>query len=317
VISPNQAPVASFEVSTSPATAGAPTRFDASAAADPDGSIVRYDWEFGDGTRLPNGGPTPTHVYGRPGTYIARLVVTDNEGASTGTIFTGGTASRFGGPRAQATRSIVVAAAAAAPGAAPAPPILPGQAPLPDLGRSLLAEPVRGRVRVRLPGEDRFRRLEELEELPIGSTVDTRSGRVELTTVRDRRRTRLQRGIFYGGLFKVRQRARDRYVTELLLQGLLSCPSGRRSRARGAGEQVAASRRKRRRRLWGSGRGRFRSRGRYSSATVRGTRWLVEDRCRSTLTLVRSGRVVVRDFARDRKVVLRRGQRYVARVRRR
>jgi DNA-binding beta-propeller fold protein YncE len=318
VVSPNQAPVASFTVSTSPATAGAPTAFNASAAADPDGSIVRYDWDFGDGTLLPNGGPTPTHVYSRPGTYIARLVVTDNEGASTGTIFTGGTVSGFGGPRAQATRSIVVAAAAAAaPGAPPAPPILPGQTPLPDLGRSLLAEAVRGRVRVRLPGEDRFRRLEELEEIPVGSTLDTRRGRVELTAVRDRRRTRLQRGIFYGGLFKVRQRARDRYVTELLLQGLLSCPTGRRSRARGEGDQVVASRRKRRRRLWGSGRGRFRSRGRYSSATVRGTRWLVEDRCRSTVTLVRSGRVVVRDFVRDRRVVLRRGQRYVARARRR
>jgi DNA-binding beta-propeller fold protein YncE len=317
VISPNQAPVASFAVSTSPPTAGAPTAFDASSAADPDGSIVRYDWDFGDGTLLPNGGPAPTHVYTRPGTYIARLSVTDNEGASTGTIFTGGTMSGFGGARAQTTRSIVVAAAAAAPSAPPAPPTLPGQAPRPDLGRSLLAEPVRGRVRVRLPGQDRFRRLEELEELPIGSTVDTRRGRVELTTVRDRRRTRLQRGIFYGGLFKVRQRARDRYVTELLLQGLLSCPAGKRSRARGAGEQVVASRRSRRRRLWGSGRGRFRSRGRYSSATVRGTRWLVEDHCRSTLTLVRSGTVVVRDFVRHRRVVLRPGQRYVARARRR
>ena len=159
---------------------------------------------------------------------------------------------------------------------------------------------------MRLPGEDAFQPLQTLEELPLGS-IDTRRGRVELTTVRDRRRMRLQDGVFYGGLFKVRQRRRDRYVTELLLQGRLSCP-----RARSASVVEARASRSRRRRLWGRGRGRFRSRGRYSSATVRGTIWLVEDRCDSTLTAVRRGRVAVRDFVRDRTVVLRRGDRYVA-----
>ncbi len=305
VVSPNQAPVASFLVLSAPAVAGSPTRFDARGAADPDGSIVRYDWNFGDGTLLPNGGPTPQHVYTRPGTYVASLVVTDNEGASTGTVFTGGTVLGAGGPGAQASVSVVVAAAAVR---APAPPpSQPTQALEPDLGESLLAAPVRGEVRVRLPGEDAFQPLQNLEELPLGSTIDTRRGRVELTTVRDRRRTRLQDGVFYGGLFKVRQRRRDRYVTELLLQGRLSCPT-----AQSASVVEARASRSRRRRLWGNGSGRFRSRGRYSSATVRGTIWLTEDRCDSTLTRVRRGRVAVRDFVRDRTVVLRRGDRYVA-----
>jgi DNA-binding beta-propeller fold protein YncE len=294
VVSPNQAPVADF--TTSAPTAGLPTQFDASAAFDPDGSIVRYDWDFGDGTVVPDGGPTPSHVYTSPGDYTATLTVTDNEGASTSTIFTGGTALASGAPGAQASRQIRVAAAAVAPPAAPQPL-------QPDLGRTLLAEPVSGLVRVRLPGQEQFQRLTDLALLPMGSTIDTRRGRVEVTTVRDQRRNRLQEGVFHAGIFVVRQRRRDRFVTELVLRERLGpCPRpGQASAARAA-----------RRRLWGNGSGRFRSRGRYSSAAVRGTRWLVEDRCRGTLTRVTQGTVTVRDFVRDRRIVLRRGQRYFA-----
>jgi DNA-binding beta-propeller fold protein YncE len=96
VVSPNQAPVASFEAA--PGNAGSATQFDASGAADPDGAIVRYDWDFGDGTVLRDGGPSPQHVFTQPGTYTVTLVVTDNEGASTTTIFTGGTVLAGGGP---------------------------------------------------------------------------------------------------------------------------------------------------------------------------------------------------------------------------
>ena len=303
VVSPNQAPVAGF--TASPGSAGAPTQFDASSAVDPDGSIVRYDWDFGDGTVLANGGPTPAHVYTSPGSYTVTLVVTDNEGASTTTIFTGGTVLGHGRAVAQATLQIEVVAASAPPQPPPPPGVAPIQALQPDLGESLLAEPVSGSIRVRLPGEENFQRLADLEELPMGSTIDARRGRVELTTVRDRS-NRLQEGRFYDGLFKVRQRAKDRFITELVLTERLGrCPR------RGA----ASASRARKRRLWGDGNGRFRSRGRYSSAAVRGTRWLVEDSCDGTLTRVRRGVVTVRDFVRDRTIVLRRGERYLARPR--
>ena len=300
VVSPNQAPIAGF--SAIPGTAGAPTRFDGSAAVDPDGSIVRYDWNFGDGTVLLDGGRTPTHVYTLPGSYMATLVVTDNEGASTTTVFTGGTVLGNGTPVAQATLQIQVLAPAAPP--LPPPPPLVAQIPplRPNLGETLLADPLAGRIRVRLPGAENFQRLADIEELPMGSTIDARRGRVELTTVRDRR-NRLQEGRFFGGVFRVRQRSRDRFVTELVLsERLRRCPP------RGS----ASAARTKRRRLWGNGRGRFRSRGRYSSAAVRGTRWLVQDSCNGTLTVVRTGVVTVRDFVRDRRIVLRRGERYLA-----
>ena len=54
--------------------------------------------------------------------------------------------------------------------------------------------------------------------------------------------------------------------------------------------------------LWGNGKGKFRTNGKYSSATVRGTIWLVEDRCEGTLTRVRRGTVAVRDFKRKKTV---------------
>jgi hypothetical protein len=48
------------------------------------------------------------------------------------------------------------------------------------------------------------------------------------------------------------------------------------------------------RQIWGSGTGKFRTQGRYSSATVRGTIWLTSDRCEGTFTKVRRGVVEVK-----------------------
>jgi DNA-binding beta-propeller fold protein YncE len=299
VVSPNQAPVASFEAA--PGSAGSATQFNASGAADPDGTIVRYDWDFGDGTLLRNGGPAPEHVYDAPGTYTVTLVVTDNEGASTTTIFTGGTVLGNGAPGAQASRQIQVAAASVAQPPQP-PATVFAQDPVPNLGETLVAEPVSGSVRVRVAGSQRFVPLQSVREIPLGSTLDTRRGRVEVATER-RRRGRFQRGVFYGGLFKVRQRAATRFVTDVVLSGTLtSCPQGSASAAR------------RTRKLWGNTGGRFRTRGRHSSGAVRGTRWLTVDRCDGTLTIVREGTVAVRDFTLDRTVLVDEGERYLARA---
>jgi archaeosine-15-forming tRNA-guanine transglycosylase len=72
------------------------------------------------------------------------------------------------------------------------------------------------------------------------------------------------------------------------------------------------------RRLWGRDKGgNFRSHGRHSHATVRGTRWLTVDRCDGTFTRVTDGAVVVRDFRRHRNVLVRAGHSYLARAHRR
>ena len=50
-------------------------------STDPDGMIVSYSWNFGDGTPSSTQ-PNPRHVYSAPGMYTATLTVTDNQGAT-------------------------------------------------------------------------------------------------------------------------------------------------------------------------------------------------------------------------------------------
>jgi hypothetical protein len=155
--------------------------------------------------------------------------------------------------------------------------------------------------------------LTEARQIPIGSFLDTRRGSVRLTTATTGGRT--QNGDFSKGLFQTLQsrRKRSRGLTELRLKG----SSFARCTVRARGKRASASRLSRRtvRRLRGSARGRFRTSGRHSAATVRGTIWTVSDRCDGTLTTVQRGKVAVRDFRRKKTIVVRAGKRYLARAR--
>jgi len=57
--------------------------FDASGSYDPDGMIVSYQWDFGDGVTAV--GENPTHSYQSPGEYTVTLTVTDNAGMTFST----------------------------------------------------------------------------------------------------------------------------------------------------------------------------------------------------------------------------------------
>ena len=211
------------------------------------------------------------------------------------------------------------------------------EAPLPPpvIGESVNAAPLSGTVLVAVPtgasdasvggGSAQtspkgltFVPLQEDRHIPVGSFLDARRGSVRVLSARDLS-GKTQSGRFSSGLFQVLQSRRRsaRGLTELRLSGpsFKSC-STRPSRL--GGPQVAQRRLSRRtiRRLRGNAEGRFRTRGRHSSATVRGTQWDTFDRCDGTLTRVRRGRVVVRDFRSKRNIVLRAGQKYLARARR-
>jgi hypothetical protein len=95
--------------------------------------------------------------------------------------------------------------------------------------------------------------------------------------------------VFSDGKFTVTQAPTGDPVATLKLTG----PSLRDTCAAAS---AAGRKRKRVRRLWGDGHGSFRTAGHYSAATVRGTRWLTEDRCDGTLTRVVRGTVEVEDF---------------------
>ncbi len=75
----NQPPVASFTAVTSPLAVAV----NGSASTDPDGTIVSYAWDFGDGGSAT--GVTASRTYAAPGTYTVALTVTDNQGATNTT----------------------------------------------------------------------------------------------------------------------------------------------------------------------------------------------------------------------------------------
>jgi streptogramin lyase len=185
----------------------------------------------------------------------------------------------------------------------------------PELAEVIVAKPT-GRVRYKRPG-GRWRRLAATgAELPVGTAIDTRRGRIALTTAA--RNGRKQTGTFRGGMMQVRQPRRARGRVDIHLRGgdFSRCAQpARRAGRSGIGANASYVRRDRVRRLWGRDRGgRFRTFGRHSQATVRGTRWLTVDTCSGTLTVVRRGAVMVRDFARHRNMPVRAGHRYFARA---
>jgi streptogramin lyase len=180
---------------------------------------------------------------------------------------------------------------------------------VPDFANKVVAEP-NGEVRFKAPGGEWVVLGESGSELPIGSRIDARGGSVTLTT--EDSREAIHSGTFGGGVFSVTQPRLARGRVDIHLRG------GRFSRCRRGREGEASAAAVRRvRRLWGRDHGgRFRTHGRHSHATVRGTRWLTEDRCGGTFTRVTEGSVVVRDLARRKSVVVRAGRSYLARPRR-
>src|SRR5215218_5807925 len=143
----------------------------------------------------------------------------------------------------------------------PGPPP-PGPPPPPDppvTGKAVNVEPVEGVVTVKTP-KGRTVRLEDAEQIPTGSVVDTRKGTVRLFSTGKNGTIRNAR--FFDGLFRVTQTRGSKPVTDLkLVEPLARCKPAKRGRA------TAAAKRKKRR-LWGDGKGTFRTSGRRSAATV-------------------------------------------------
>ena len=189
----------------------------------------------------------------------------------------------------------------------PPPPPPDDELPPPEVRENVNVLNAEGTVRYRLPGSDEFVTLAEGEQVPLGTTIDAREGRVTLVSAANSSGA-TQSAEFYDGVFKIGQTGGSKPITTLKLNGgKPQCGAGASS--------LAHTARRNRRRLWGRGAGRFRTSGRYSSATVSGTTWLTEDNCKGTLTRVSDGKVKVRDFRRDRTITVRAGGRYLAKAR--
>jgi hypothetical protein len=211
--------------------------------------------------------------------------------------------------------------------AAPAPqPAGPPAPPVP--GKSVVVRVVSGKVLIRYPAgkappggsTTNFAPLTGAANIPMGSVIDTTKGRVALTSAGDTAGKKTQSADFYDDIFQVKQsvpktkpKTPKVLVTDLVMTGQI--PRSQCAPLKGARSATVDKKKGPRSvlgKLWGNGKGKFRTNGTYSSATVRGTIWLVEDRCEGTYTKVRRGVVAVRDFKRKRTVNVKAGHSYLA-----
>jgi PKD repeat protein len=77
-----QPPVAAVSASPTSGTVPLTTSLSSSGSYDPDGTIVAYEWNFGDGS-APASGVSTSHTFSNAGTYDVVLKLTDNSGLSS------------------------------------------------------------------------------------------------------------------------------------------------------------------------------------------------------------------------------------------
>jgi hypothetical protein len=182
----------------------------------------------------------------------------------------------------------------------------------PIAGKAVDAKTVSGTVLVKLPAAKSFTDLGKVAiQLPIGTVVDVRHGRIRLTAALGTGSKKTGVADFYDGEFRIGQPATARAVTNLTLVGGNFGVCGKASST-----AASAAQKTKIRHLWGAGKGLFRTTGRYASAAIRGTQWDVADYCDGTLTKVTAGSVTVRDFVRKRNIVVKAGHSYFARAKR-
>jgi PKD repeat protein len=109
----DEAPTASFSVTTPSPTAGQGVSFIGSASSDPDGSIAGYSWNFGDGSA--GAGATPSHIYAAPGNYTVTLTITDSGGVTNAVSHAVAVAAAAAEPTNLATTATTAALASAPP----------------------------------------------------------------------------------------------------------------------------------------------------------------------------------------------------------
>ncbi len=92
VIGGNEAPIAAFTITPDSVSGSTAMLFDASMSEDPDGKVLGYQWDFGDGAT--GSGMRVSHEFPGPGAYPVRLTAWDDAGKAGSTmsqVFVGST----------------------------------------------------------------------------------------------------------------------------------------------------------------------------------------------------------------------------------
>ncbi|MGN6869513.1 MAG: beta strand repeat-containing protein [Solirubrobacteraceae bacterium] len=180
--------------------------------------------------------------------------------------------------------------------------------PAPIVGQTENAQPISGTVFIRT-ASGAFVRLTGAQQIPSGATVDALHGTLKLVAAVGKGKT--EHGTFGGAIFKLAQSHQGLTTLTLLNDAFKGAPSFAICKAHKAVDATIASS-KTLQLLKASAHGKFRTSGRYSAATVRGTIWTVADRCDGTLTHDITDSVAVTDFVRHKTIILHAGQSYLA-----
>jgi hypothetical protein len=188
--------------------------------------------------------------------------------------------------------------------------------PAPLLGRKVNAAPISGKVFVLIDG--RLVPLTATTQIRSGTVVDALHGTLSITTATGSG-NKTQTGQFGGAVFRVTQSkagpSKGLTTVTLVNHAFKGAPSYATCKSRKAGDASAAAlSSKTLQLLHASAQGKFRTSGRYSAATVRGTTWTIADRCDGTRTHVITDSVAVTDFVRHRTIILHAGQNYLAKA---
>jgi hypothetical protein len=209
----------------------------------------------------------------------------------------------------------------------------------PTLGKNFNISLVSGLVLIKVHGK--FIPLTELTQIPKNTEINALHGTLSLITALPagshpsadvaakgkgkgkkgkKGKTVTQKGSFGGAIFKVTQAAggpgkglATLTIVENAFKGAPSyslCTKGGKKKAGDASIAKASSRTLQL--LHASAKGKFSTKGKYSAATVLGTKWTVADRCDGTLTHVITDSVKVTDFVHHKTVTLHAGQSYLA-----
>jgi hypothetical protein len=218
--------------------------------------------------------------------------------------------------------------------APPPPPPPPATVAPPVLGKAVDASPISGVVSVKPPpgkslgaagdtaalskGQG-FVALTEARQIPTGSEIDALQGSLRIVSATGKV-GKTQTATLAGGIFKVTQvrTGITKGLTDFkLVESAFTGAPGYglcKPKHKATDATVAKLSTRTLQLLKVSGHGKFRTIGRYSSATVRGTIWTVADRCDGTLTHVIRDTVLVDDFVRHKTILLHAGQSYLARA---
>lgn len=273
----------------------------------------------------PNAGHTATDVTDGNGrahfTYTSQAVGMDQLQASYFDIDDGATACS--NLTAQTWVPLGTPLPRPAPGVPPAPPTT--TPPPTGSGPTAGGQPTigcRAPALVKTPGETDFSPVQQGQTLPVGTVVDA-SGESSLTI----QKPTGQAMTFYG--------VPDNVPTQFVITattnggagligikltggnfGVCTTSSSYRYLATAGSSAKKKPKKPKKpkpvRRLWGSGKGSYQTTGKYASAEVRGTNWLVADYCNGTLITVRNGVVIVFDLVKHRRVIIRSGKSYFA-----